>query len=58
MKAYGERECRGRYVLEDYEWSRNHNRAISIRRWKRNLKKKARAYTREKLHPNHCMEWW
>lgn len=43
MPAYGEREHRGRYILDDYCWSRNHCRAVTIRRWKRNLKKKARA---------------
>lgn len=46
MPAYGERECSGRYVLDDYCWSRNHTRAETIRRWKRNLKKKARAKNR------------
>lgn len=43
MPAYGEREHGGRYILDDYIWSRNHTKAETIRRWKRNLKKKARA---------------
>lgn len=42
MAAYGEREHNGRYALEDYEYSRNHTKAETIKRWKRNLKKKAR----------------
>lgn len=42
MHAYGEREHGGKYVLDDYCWSRNHTKAITIRRWKRDLKKKAR----------------
>lgn len=49
MRAYGEREHGGRYILEDYCWSRNHCRAATIRRWKRNLKKKARAKRRMQL---------
>ncbi|WP_251389768.1 hypothetical protein [Mediterraneibacter agrestimuris] len=49
MPAYGEREHGGRYILDDYCWSRNHCRAATIRRWKRNLKKKARAKTRMQL---------
>lgn len=39
MAAYGEREHNGRYALEDYEYSRNHTKAETIKRWKRNLKK-------------------
>ena len=39
MPAYGEREHGGRYILDEYEWSRNHCRAVTIRRWKRDLKK-------------------
>ena len=46
MAAYGEREHNGRYALEDYEYSRNHTKAETIKRWKRNLKKKARSYRR------------
>jgi len=42
MSAYGEHECGGSYILDDYTWSRNHTKAKTIRRWKRNLKKKAR----------------
>ena len=42
MHAYGECEQHGRYVLDDYCFSRNHTKAATIRRWKRNLKKKAR----------------
>lgn len=49
MTAYGERENGGRYILDDYCWSRNHCRAVTIRRWKRNLKKKARAKQRMRL---------
>ena len=49
MPAYGEREHGGRYILDDYCWSRNHCRAVTIRRWKRNLKKKARTKTRMQL---------
>ena len=47
---YGEREHGGRYILDEYEWSRNHCRAVTIRRWKRDLKKKARAYNRRVMH--------
>lgn len=50
MHAYGERESGGKYILDDYEWSRNHTKAVTIRRWKRNLKKKARAARRRLLH--------
>lgn len=50
MPAYGEREHGGRYILDEYEWSRNHCRAVTIRRWKRDLKKKARAYNRRVMH--------
>lgn len=46
MHAYGERECSGKYILDDYDWSRNHTRAVTIRRWKRNLKKRARSRAR------------
>ena len=42
MKAYGEKEHGGHYVLDDYGYSRNHTKAVTIRRWKRLLKKKAR----------------
>lgn len=42
MKAYGEKEHGGHYVLDDYDFSRNHTKAVTIRRWKRLLKKKAR----------------
>jgi hypothetical protein len=49
MHAYGEREHGGKYVLDDFEWSRNHRKAVTIRRWKRNLKKKARAKKRMEL---------
>ena len=27
MPAYGEREHGGRYILDEYEWSRNHCKA-------------------------------
>lgn len=40
MHAYGEREQQGRYVLDDYCFSRNHTKAVTIRRWRRNLKRK------------------
>ena len=46
MHAYGEREQQGRYVLDDYCFSRNHTKAVTIRRWRRNLKKKARQRNR------------
>ncbi len=46
MTAYGEREHTGRYVLDDYTFSRNHTKVVTIRRWKRNLKKKARQKAR------------
>lgn len=50
MRAYGENEHPGKYVLDDYEWSRNHTKAQTIERWKRNLKKKARSYMRQQIH--------
>ena len=50
MPAYGEREHGGRYILDEYEWSRNHCKAVTIRRWKRDLKKKARAHNRRVMH--------
>lgn len=34
MPAYGEREHGGKYVLDDYEWSRNHTKAVTIHRRK------------------------
>lgn len=40
MHAYGERESGGRYILDDYDFSRNHTKAQIIKRWKRNLKRK------------------
>ena len=46
MHAYGEREQHGRYVLDDYCFSRNHTKAVTIRRWKRKKKKKARQRNR------------
>lgn len=49
MPAYGEHEHGGKYVLDDYEWSRNHTKAVTVRRWKRNLKKKARAARRRMI---------
>lgn len=49
MRAYGEREHHGKYVLDDYTFSRNHRKAVTIRRWKRNLKRKARKYNRSRL---------
>lgn len=50
MRPYGEREHGGHFVLDDYSWSRNKNKAITIRRWKRNLKKKARAKNRPAMY--------
>lgn len=50
MRAYGENEHPGKYVLDDYVYSRNHTKAVTIRRWKRHLKKKARSYMRQRLH--------
>lgn len=50
MPAYGVREHGGKYVLEDFRWTRSHNRALSIRRWKRLLKKKARQKNRREIH--------
>ena len=38
------------YILDEYEWSRNHCKAVTIRRWKRDLKKKARAHNRRVMH--------
>ena len=50
MRAYGEMEQHGKYTLEDFGgWSRKHNRASSIRRWKRPLKKRARQACRAAL---------
>lgn len=46
MRAYGECEHHGKYVLDDFCFSRNHTKAVTIRRWKRNLKKKARRRNR------------
>ena len=37
-------------ILDEYEWSRNHCKAVTIRRWKRDLKKKARAHNRRVMH--------
>lgn len=50
MKAYREKEHGGHYVLDDYEWSRNHHKSVTIKRWKRNLKSKARAARRMLLN--------
>lgn len=49
MQAYGEREHGGHYILEDYTFSRNHRKAITIRRWRRHLKKKARQKNRKNI---------
>nr|WP_288978328.1 hypothetical protein [uncultured Blautia sp.] len=49
MRVYGEREHHGKYVLDDYTFSRNNRKAVTIRRWKRNLKRKARKYNRLRL---------
>ena len=45
MPAYGEREHGGRYILGEYEWSRNHCKAVTICRWKRDLKRKPERIT-------------
>lgn len=50
MKAYGEKEHGGHYILDDYEWSRNHHKAVTIRRRKRDLKQKARSAKRAMLY--------
>ena len=50
MSAYGEREHNGRYVLDDYEFSLNHTKAETIRRWRRDLKKKARSRRRKEIY--------
>lgn len=49
MSAYGERELSGKYNLEDYCFSRNHTKAVTIRRWKRDLKKRARQKSRRSI---------
>ena len=41
MRAYGENEQHG-YVLDNYCFSRNHTKSVTVRRRKRNLKKRAR----------------
>lgn len=50
MRAYDDDKHSGKYVLDDYTFSRNHTKAVTIRRWKRNLKKKARSYMRQRLY--------
>ena len=50
MTPYGVKESKGKYVLDDYDYSRKSTRAHTIRRWKRNLKKKARACRRRMLN--------
>ena len=50
MRAGGENEHPGKYVLDDYVYSRNHTKAVTIRRWKRHLKKKARSNMRQRLY--------
>lgn len=42
LKAYGEKERGGHYILDDYEFSHNHTKAVTIRRWRRHLKQYAR----------------
>lgn len=42
LKAYGEKERGGHYILDDYEFSHNHTKAVTIRRWRRHLKQHAR----------------
>lgn len=49
MPVYGEMEHGGGYVLDEYTWLRNHHRAETIRRWKRNLKKHSRAKNRMRI---------
>lgn len=36
--------------MDDYDFSRNHTKAQTIKRWKRNLKKKARSERRRVEH--------
>ena len=50
MQAYGEREHGGKYVLDDYVFSRNHTKAVAIRRWKRDLKRRARNCNRRMIY--------
>lgn len=47
IRAYGENEHGGKYILDNYCFSRNHTKAVTIRRWKRDLKKKARQKNRK-----------
>lgn len=50
MRAYGEAEHGGHFILDHYSWSRNNSNAVTIRRWKRGLKKKARAKNRAAMY--------
>ena len=53
--AYGVAESGHKYVLEDFsEFSRNHNKARSIRRWKRDLKSKARQVAKRHIQKVLC----
>jgi len=54
MRAYGENADPGKYALDNYDFSRNHTKAITIRRWKRNLKKRERSVIRQRLHKELC----
>lgn len=56
--AYGVvNDPRHKYVLEDYsDFSRNHNKAVSIRRWKRDLKSKARQAAKRHIQKVLCRD--
>lgn len=42
MTPYGANDSRHKYALADYTFSRNHTKSVTIKRWKRYLKKIAR----------------
>ena len=50
MRAYGEREHGGKYIIDDYTFSRNHAKAVNIRHTKRLLKKKTRQKSRSEIY--------
>ena len=50
MRAYGEAEHGGHFTRDHYSSSRNNSNAVTIRRWKRGLKKKARAKNRAAMY--------
>lgn len=49
MRAYGSETLKKTY-RDDYTFSRNHSRAVVVRKWKRNLKKRARSRNRMFCH--------